>query len=88
MRSGLGVILRLAGFGIEAACAIPLMRVRGKGLTFAGMPAEYWLYAGLAAGFLLWIAGVIVTRIEARRPLDWPPRGKVSWRDEEGPPDA
>ena len=70
MRSNLGVVLRLAGFAIEAGCAIPLMTVRGKGRTFVGLPAETWLYAGLALGFVIWMAGMIATRIEARRPLD------------------
>ncbi len=70
MRANLGVILRLSAFAIEAACAIPLMLMRGQGRTVGGIPVDNLLRAGLGLGFAVWIAGILATRNEARRVRD------------------
>ena len=67
MRGEMGLILRLGGFLIEAACAITLIGVRGKGRTIAGLPIESPLYLGLGLGFLVWTGGMIATRLAMRR---------------------
>ena len=70
MRAETGLILRLAGFAIEAVCAVALIRVRGKGLTVAGLPAETPLILGLIAGFVVWAAGMVATRLAMRKARD------------------
>ena len=70
MRSGLGVILKLAAYGVEVACLIGLVKVGGQGRIFAGFPAENWFRGGLGVGLMIWVAGLIAIRNEARRPGD------------------
>jgi hypothetical protein len=62
--------LRLLGPLIEVACLIVLVQVRDQGRTIAGVPVEHPLYAGLAVGFGLVVAGLIFARTDGRRPRD------------------
>lgn len=57
-----GLLFRLIGPLIEVACGILLLRGRDQGRTIAGVPAEYPLYVGLAVGFALVIAGLLLSR--------------------------
>jgi len=70
MRGNLGVILRLSAFAIEATCAISVMLLKDRGQTVGGTPVINLLYVGFGVGFVVWIAGMIATRSEARRPRD------------------
>jgi hypothetical protein len=62
--------LRLLGPLIEVVCVILLLRVRDQGRQILGIPVEYPLYAGLALGFSLVIAGLTLARPDPRRPRD------------------
>ena len=56
------LILRLVGPLIEIGCVLALRRFGDRGLTVAGLPVEYPLYAGLAAGLALVVAGLTLGR--------------------------
>ncbi len=70
MNARTGMILRLVGPLIEVGCLIVLLQVRDRGRSVAGVPVEYPLYAGLALGFALVVAGLTLVRPAPRRPRD------------------
>jgi hypothetical protein len=70
MTTGLGPMLRMLGLLVEAACVLMIFSMRGQGRQVAGLPLEYLLYAGLAAGFVTWAVGMTMVRLAARRPRD------------------
>jgi len=71
MRPGLGTILRLVGPLLQVLCVFGVLRVRGRGLSALGYPAEYPFYAGFAAGFVLVGIGLVLSRR--------PPRPRDRW---------
>jgi hypothetical protein len=70
MTARTGLTLRLLGPLIEVVCVILLLRVRDQGKQLAGVPIEYPLYAGLAIGLGLVVAGLILSQNAPRRPRD------------------
>ncbi len=76
MGPGLATILRLLGPLIELVCIAVLYQVRGREFRALGLPVEYWLYAGIAAGAVMVLAGLALSR-KTPRPVDrWDvPRG-------------
>lgn len=54
-----GLLLRFFGLLIEVVCLILLRRWGGQGRSFAGLPVESWLWAGLGLGFGMWMAWLI-----------------------------
>jgi len=66
MKPQTGLILRLLGPMLELACAWGLSRVHGRGITVARLPAEWLLFAGLALGLAMVVAGLTLVRRTAR----------------------
>lgn len=59
-------MLRLLGPLLELGCAWGLTRVHGRGLSVLGVPAETPLFAGLAAGLAMVVAGLTLVKRPAR----------------------
>ncbi len=70
MNPRVGAIFRLAGPLVEIVCLVLLRQVGGLGRTVSGVPVESLLYAGLAAGFVLWGVGFASSMTTRRRPRD------------------
>lgn len=68
MTARTGLTLRLVGPLIEVICLIALSRVHDQGRLFFGLPVEYILYAGLAAGLALVVVGLTMVRPGPRGP--------------------
>ncbi|HEY2156165.1 MAG TPA: hypothetical protein VGH33_11080 [Isosphaeraceae bacterium] len=66
---GLGTILRLTGYLIEAPCLLGLVQVRMRAEHAPGPVVESLLYFGIVVGIGLIIAGNIVNA-RSRRPKD------------------
>jgi hypothetical protein len=62
MTARTGITLRLLGPLIEVACLILLLKVRDQGRQVLGVPVEYPLYAGMALGLALVVAGLAFVR--------------------------
>jgi hypothetical protein len=71
MQPGLGTILRLLGPLIEIVCIIGLFQVRGRGQSVLGLPLEYLFYAGIAAGFVVVLVGIALSRRPVRPKDRW-----------------
>ena len=57
-----GVVLRLLGPSIEVACLLLLHRFGDRGVTLLGRPVETFLHAGIAAGLVLVVCGLVLVR--------------------------
>jgi ABC-type proline/glycine betaine transport system permease subunit len=62
MRPGLGTILRLVGPLIQVVCVIAMLQVRGLGYRVLGQPAETVCWGGFAAGAVLVLVGIVLSR--------------------------
>ncbi len=63
-----GPILRRVGLIIEIACLLAFVTLPDDREAFAGVDLRRVLIAGVALGFVLWIAGIAWIWTSARRP--------------------
>lgn len=56
-----GLALRMAGPLLEVACLLALFNLPDGRASVAGVPARELLYAGMAAGLAMVVAGLILS---------------------------
>ena len=61
MRTGLGPLLRIVGPAIEVVCIAGLYASRGRDIRLLGVPIEGFFYAGIVAGLVLVLTGIVLT---------------------------
>ena len=64
--STIGPILRLLGPLVQIACLTLILRPGTADATIAGQPVRPLLYLGFLLGFILVIAGLILSRIRRK----------------------
>lgn len=62
MRPKLGLALRIAGPALELICLVILKRPGADTARVAGLPLVQFLYAGLAIGLIMVVAGLALSR--------------------------
>jgi hypothetical protein len=67
MRPATGLILRRVGLLIEMACVLGFAMTRDSPRKIGGTDARQLLLAGAVVGLVVWIVGLAVLQIEARR---------------------
>jgi hypothetical protein len=67
MKRAAGPILRGVGLLIELACLLAWLNWDYEGRSIGGIAVQHLLLAGVALGFVLWLAGLTLLMSAARR---------------------